>query len=259
MSLSRLLAPALLASWPVVSAADPPPFPEFTFKKVGPPKAGTDKRINVQIVPMAKVPVPQTPEKGLTALPEGAFWAAVGTGRTDHGGARLIEAVGHLGDRPAIRLARLQALADRYGRSLMGASVQNDVSPALLLAVMAVESGGQIDAVSHAGAQGLMQLMPATALAEGVEDPLDADQNITGAAQFLGRLLTKFDGDAVLALAAYNAGETAVAEAGGVPAFAETRAYVPKVLDAWRTARALCLTPPDLATDPCVFGTLVVR
>ena len=66
-------------------------------------------------------------------------------------------------------------------------------------------------------------------------------------------LLEKFDGDPILALAGYNAGENAVTKNGGVPPYAETRAYVPKVLAAWRVARGLCLTRPELISDGCVF------
>ena len=73
-------------------------------------------------------------------------------------------------------------------------------------------------------------------------------------------LFKEFSRDPVLALAGYNAGEGAVQKHGGVPPFAETRAYVPKVLAAWDTARALCLTRPELITDGCVFvGPSVAR
>jgi soluble lytic murein transglycosylase-like protein len=127
------------------------------------------------------------------------------------------------------------------------------VSPALVLAVIAVESSGRVDAVSHKGAQGLMQLIPATAERFGVEDAGEAAQNIRGGVAYLDWLMAEFGQDAVLALAGYNAGENAVKRNDGVPPFAETRAYVPKVLAAWLVARGLCLTPPELITDGCVF------
>jgi soluble lytic murein transglycosylase-like protein len=103
--------------------------------------------------------------------------------------------------------------------------------PQLLAAVIAVESGFDARAVSRKGAQGLMQLMPATARRFGVTDPFDPRQNIAGGAAYLKWLLQRFDGDLTLALAAYNAGESAVVKAGyRVPPFDETRAYVPRVL-----------------------------
>jgi soluble lytic murein transglycosylase-like protein len=127
------------------------------------------------------------------------------------------------------------------------------VSPALVLAVIAVESGGNAAAVSSAGATGLMQLMPDTASRFGVTESTDPVQNIRGGVAYLDWLMGEFGNDAVLALAGYNAGEGAVMKNAGVPPYAETRGYVPKVLAAWRVARGLCRTPPDLPGDGCVF------
>jgi soluble lytic murein transglycosylase-like protein len=98
-----------------------------------------------------------------------------------------------------------------------------------------------------------MQLMPATADRFGVSDRMDPGANIRGGVTYLEWLLDHFDRDVVLALAGYNAGEGAVREHGGVPPYAETRDYVPKVLAAWELARGLCLTPPQLVSDGCVF------
>ncbi|MEO1558042.1 MAG: lytic transglycosylase domain-containing protein, partial [Pseudomonadota bacterium] len=128
--------------------------------------------------------------------------------------------------------------------------------PALVLAVMAVESGGDASAVSRAGAQGLMQLMPATAEEFGVVDAFAPDQNIKGGVAYLDWLMARFDGDPVLVLAGYNAGPGAVRDHGGVPPYAETRDYVPKVLAAYAVARGLCLTPPQLISDGCVFAAM---
>ena len=123
-----------------------------------------------------------------------------------------------------------------------------------MVALIAVESSGRSAAESAAGAQGLMQLIPATAARFGVDDATDPVDNIKGGVAYLSWLLGHFDRDPILALAGYNAGENAVATHRGVPPFAETRAYVPKVLNAWRVARGLCLTPPELITDGCVFA-----
>lgn len=108
------------------------------------------------------------------------------------------------------------------------------IDPDLLHAVIAVESGYSNRAISPRGAQGLMQLMPATARSYGVTDPFDARQNIHAGAQHLRRLLDQFGQDTTLALAAYNAGAGAVIRyQRRVPPYAETLAYVPRVLRRW--------------------------
>ena len=104
------------------------------------------------------------------------------------------------------------------------------LDPALVQAVVAVESGFRPDAVSPKGAQGLMQLMPATARYLGVKDSLDPIDNLDGGARYLRGLIERYNGDVKRALAAYNAGEGAVARHGGVPPYPETLAYVRKVL-----------------------------
>jgi soluble lytic murein transglycosylase-like protein len=114
---------------------------------------------------------------------------------------------------------------------------RHGLDPDLVLAVVGVESGFRPEAVSRKGAMGLMQLMPATAGSLGVEDALDPAQNLDGGVRHLGTLLTLYGGDLVRALAAYNAGEGAVARHGGVPPYRETRAYVKKVLERYRDGK----------------------
>lgn len=150
----------------------------------------------------------------------------------------------------------MQQIAERYGLDILKATLGTRVSPALVLAVIGIESGGRVNAVSSAGAQGLMQLIPATARRFGVTDSLDPAQNIRGGVAYLDWLMGEFGGDPLMVLAAYNAGEGAVRANGGVPPYAETRDYVPKVLAAWQVAQGLCLTPPELVSDPCVFRVL---
>lgn len=105
------------------------------------------------------------------------------------------------------------------------------VSENLLKAVAKAESGFNPSAVSRSGAQGIMQLMPATARSFGVTDAFDPEQNIMAGAELLSGLLAKYDGDVSLALAGYNAGSGAVDRYGGIPPYTETRNYVARVME----------------------------
>lgn len=109
------------------------------------------------------------------------------------------------------------------------AAEEFDVDPALVRAVIHAESAFNVKALSPKGAQGLMQLMPATADELGVRDAMAAGDNIRGGVSYLAQMLRRFDGDITLATAAYNAGPGAVGRHGGVPPYAETRAYVERV------------------------------
>jgi soluble lytic murein transglycosylase-like protein len=104
------------------------------------------------------------------------------------------------------------------------------VDEKLLKSVAKVESNFNASAVSSAGAVGIMQLMPSTAEGLGVSDSYDARENIFGGAKYLSQLLSKYDGDTSLALAAYNAGSARVDQYGGIPPYTETQNYVTKVL-----------------------------
>jgi soluble lytic murein transglycosylase-like protein len=112
----------------------------------------------------------------------------------------------------------IEEIAPRYG-----------LDPKLVLAVVSVESAFQADAISSRKAQGLMQLIPATAARFGVRDPFNPVDNLRGGMAYLRWLLTRFKGRVTLALAAYNAGEGAVKRYGGVPPYKETRKYVKKI------------------------------
>jgi soluble lytic murein transglycosylase-like protein len=129
----------------------------------------------------------------------------------------------------AARVARPSAYDDLIAR----AANQSSVDPKLVKSVMLVESDFDPAAVSRKGARGLMQLMPETAAAQGVEDVHDPAQNIAAGVRHLSQLLDRYDGDVVKSLAAYNAGEAAVEKYDGVPPFAETRLYVRKTLAAY--------------------------
>ena len=252
---------------------------DFTFRRIGVTQAGDGSRITVQIDPVEQarriappdqtVSVPQTASPSQIATPSpgsarfGWFWDLVQPG-LGQGEGRFLAAMEAL--RAAPENARvpepsvqhLQTIASDHGSRILVATVGTNISPALALAVISVESAGRVTALSSAGALGLMQLIPATAERFGVVDASDPTQNIRGGVAYLDWLFTEFDRDIVLALAGYNAGEGAVRRAGGVPPYAETRDYVPRVLAAWRIARGLCATPPELPSDGCVFAIRAV-
>ena len=116
-----------------------------------------------------------------------------------------------------------------FGPHIKAAIAKNPVDEALVRAIIQAESAYNPYALSKAGAQGLMQLMPGTAAQYGVSDSYDAQQNINGGVAYLRFLLDMFDGDVRLASAAYNAGENNVLKYAGVPPFAETQVYVQRV------------------------------
>lgn len=113
------------------------------------------------------------------------------------------------------------------------AAARYQVDPRLVAAVAQTESGGNQEAVSPAGAVGVMQLMPDTAAGLGV-NPYDKRQNIEGGAKYLRQMMDTFGGDVQKAVAAYNAGPQAVKEYNGIPPYRETQDYVNKVLDIYR-------------------------
>jgi hypothetical protein len=128
--------------------------------------------------------------------------------------------------RRVLRSPEMIALVDEVAE-------KSGVDPFLARAVIQAESAFNYKARSRAGALGLMQLMPATALRFGVVDPFDTRQNIVGGCKYLKWLLDYYKNDAIKVIAAYNAGEGAVDRHKGVPPFRETRAYVPKVMELW--------------------------
>jgi soluble lytic murein transglycosylase-like protein len=132
-------------------------------------------------------------------------------------------------------LVAVQPVADittvPYYALLREAALVYSLPVELLIAMAQVESAFNPRAVSRRGAQGLMQLMPATAATLGVIDAFDPKQNVMGGSSYLRSLVNQFDGQVSLAVAAYNAGAGAVRRAGGIPAVPETQAYVPAVVN----------------------------
>ena len=269
----------LLAS--AVYAEEPGAGSTSTAKRVLPPQAGQKRLITVQIDPdeqarfIAALPPmaqpgaghqggyawnggPEADPNAPTAYPW--FWNVVSPSAAGASAARLDLALSGLtnpnGVRgvPTPRRETMQYIAEKYGEHIQQHTAGTNVSPALVLAVIGIESAGRSNAVSHAGATGLMQLMPGTARRFGVTDITDPGQNIRGGVAYLHWLINEFGGDPMLVLAGYNAGEGAVRNNGGVPPYRETRDYVPKVLAAWTVARNLCVVPPIRLTDPCTLS-----
>lgn len=279
---ARLALAAQLVVAPLPALAQDAGAPGFTFKRVKVGAGGPGKRITVQIDPaeqaslLAALPkvMPRQPSEPLTPVGPNApdplippstqyswFWDSVPV-QQDQAAGRFTLALAMLSQGPggasvaAPRMQQMQEIAADYGTEILKATLGTDVSPALVLAVIGIESAGRPDAISSAGAQGLMQLIPDTAKRFGVADANDPVQNIKGGVAYLDWLMKHFGRDPVMVIAAYNAGEGAVEANSGVPPFAETRDYVPKVLAAWQVAQGLCLTPPELMTDPCVFKVI---
>jgi len=132
---------------------------------------------------------------------------------------------------PTATASEAAHLTDEQMREMLThAGSAHNIDADLLASVVRAESGGQVRAVSRTGARGLMQLMPGTAAQLGVQDSFQADQNIAGGTAYLDGLLVRYHDNIALAVAAYNAGPAAVDRYHGVPPYAETRAYVARVI-----------------------------
>ena len=162
-----------------------------------------------------------------SAGPNGAYAGAYGPG----GGA---QASAGPGGAQATAGAGKPVSGGQYDQIINEASQKYGVPAALIKAVVKNESNFNPKATSHCGAQGLMQLMPATARGLGCKNAYDPRQNIMAGAKYLSQLLKKYKGDTSKAVAAYNAGPGNVDKYGGVPPFKETQRYVPKVLASYQ-------------------------
>jgi soluble lytic murein transglycosylase-like protein len=131
---------------------------------------------------------------------------------------------------PHKQLAEVKLSPADLGEMLSEAGQEHNLDVDLLASLVKAESGGNTRAVSRAGARGLMQLMPSTAANLGVADSFKPDQNVRGGSTYLDALLTRYNDNLALALAAYNAGPAAVDRYHGIPPFHETRVYVARVI-----------------------------
>ncbi|KFA27611.1 transglycosylase, partial [Xanthomonas vasicola pv. musacearum NCPPB 4384] len=141
----------------------------------------------------------------------------------------FIETCYACGAKPGVNFGAIRLNTNAYQQEIAAAAHEFGVEESIVRAIIHAESAYNPLALSRAGAQGLMQLMPGTARRFGVSDAYDATQNIRGGVQYLSWLLKRFNGDLTLAAAGYNAGEGAVDRYGGVPPYSETQRYVQRV------------------------------
>ena len=133
------------------------------------------------------------------------------------------------GAKPGVNFGKIRLRPEAYNEQITAAAAQYGVDEAIVRAIIHAESSFNPNALSRVGAQGLMQLMPATARRFGVSNAFDPSQNIRGGVQYLAWLLKRFNGNLTLAAAGYNAGEGAVDRYKGVPPYSETQRYVVRV------------------------------
>ena len=219
------------------------------------PSSGARKRIFHHTERRPAVRSPTKPKTGRREA-HAWFWKIHSTAASAAAASRFTAALATMRDRRAsgktpTTVTALGRIATEYRTEIADAARKHRVSEALILAVIAIESRGKAKALSPKGAQGLMQLIPATAARFGVQEPFNPAQNIAGGAAYLSWLLKTFAGDPLLALAGYNAGEGAVRQHKGVPPFAETRDYIVLVMDALAAAQTLCAEPLTTPRQRC--------
>jgi soluble lytic murein transglycosylase-like protein len=207
------------------------------------------------IVPTAAAPAATPAPAGGPRLVQGQIFSYVKDG-VRHYSSKRPKGVAHAGAvrtirysymetcfacaaKPGVNFGKIRLRTDAYASEISAAAAQYGVDEAIVRAIIHAESSYNPNALSRVGAQGLMQLMPATARRFGVSNAFDPAQNIRGGVQYLAWLLKRFNGDLTLAAAGYNAGEGAVDKYKGVPPYGETQRYVQRVAllaDRYRSA-----------------------
>ncbi|NDK39248.1 lytic transglycosylase domain-containing protein [Pseudoxanthomonas gei] len=189
-----------------------------------PPRAGNTRRVvSGQVYSYIKDGV----RHYTSTKPRGAGMVAIASVRTIK--YSFIETCFACAANPGVNFGTLRLNTASYQAEIAAAARDYGVDEAIVRAIIHAESSFNPMALSHAGAQGLMQLMPGTARRFGVTNSYDASQNIRGGVQYLAFLLKRFNGNLTLAAAGYNAGEGAVDRHGGVPPYQETQRYVVRV------------------------------
>jgi soluble lytic murein transglycosylase-like protein len=204
-----------------VAVSSPPPVPAVSRPAPAPESGNTQRVVSGQVYSYIKDGV----RHYTSSRPKGA--GAVASVRTIK--YSFIETCFACAANPGVNFGTLRLNTAAYDAEIKAAARDYGVDEAIVRAIIHAESSFNPMALSHAGAQGLMQLMPATARRFGVTNSYDAGQNIRGGVQYLAWLLKRFNGNLTLAAAGYNAGEGAVDRHGGVPPYQETQRYVARV------------------------------
>jgi hypothetical protein len=216
------------------------------------PSSNPDKQVVFQSGPAGAIVLPAKRTAGATVL-RGAVYRFVRDGVVHYtnvpprGTAHAkilftyVETCFACAPLPGVNFGSIKLNTVAYSDEIRSAALANGVEEAIVRAIIHAESSYRPNAISHAGAQGLMQLIPATATRFGVSDPFDPGQNIQGGVKYLAWLMKRYSSNLTLVAAAYNAGEGAVDRNGGVPPYSETQRYVQRVgqlADRYRTALA---------------------
>jgi soluble lytic murein transglycosylase-like protein len=230
----------------VSRAASEPPAPVATAPVAATPAAAAQAPATV--VPASattSAPAPAPPRPATTRRVEGQVYSYIKDGvrhytskppRGDAGATAMrtirysfLETCYACAPLPGVNFGSLRLNTAAYAAEIRAAAAQHGVDEAVVRAIIHAESSFNPNAISRVGAQGLMQLMPATARRFGVSNAFDPAQNIRGGVEYLAWLLKRYNGDLTLAAAGYNAGEGAVDRHRGVPPYNETRRYVERV------------------------------
>ena len=230
----------------VSRAASEPPAPVATAPVAATPAAAAQAPATVVPASAAtSAPAPAPPRPAITRRVEGQVYSYIKDGvrhytskppRGDVGATAMrtirysfLETCYACAPLPGVNFGSLRLNTAAYAAEIRAAAAQHGVDEAVVRAIIHAESSFNPNAISRVGAQGLMQLMPATARRFGVSNAFDPAQNIRGGVEYLAWLLKRYNGDLTLAAAGYNAGEGAVDRHRGVPPYNETRRYVERV------------------------------